>query len=385
MAERRDYYEVLGVARDADGESIKRAYRKMAFEYHPDRNPDDPEAEQKFKEAAEAYEVLRDPQKRERYDRFGHEGMAGNGFEGFHNAEDIFSTFGDIFSEFFGFGGGARSRGPRPRAGADLRYNLSVSFRDAAKGTEVELKIPKRVQCQRCEGQGAEPGTSPETCQQCGGSGHIQQSQGFFRVSVACPVCRGQGQVITSPCKECRGSGQVQEVRELSVRIPAGVDHGSRLRLRGEGEPGQYGGPPGDLYVVVHVEEDKTFRRQGQDLVITKEISFVQAALGDTIEVETLDEPERMEIPRGTQSGEVFKLHDCGLPYLGSSHKGDLLVEVRVLIPRNLSKKQQELLREFQRLEEEKPMQKVKGFFSKKKKKDEKSRKDEKSDKAAEG
>ncbi|EFL51889.1 chaperone protein DnaJ [Solidesulfovibrio fructosivorans JJ]] len=361
----RDYYEVLGVGRDADDETIKKAYRQMAFKFHPDRNPDDPEAESKFKEAAEAYEVLRNAETRARYDRFGHEGLGGNGFGGFGSTDDVFSAFSDIFGEFFGFGGGRSSRGPRPQAGNDLRYDLTVTFRDAAKGTEVTLKIPKNVECQACHGSGAEPGTSAETCKQCGGTGQVVQSQGFFRIAVTCPICRGEGKVITSPCRECKGKGYTREVRELKVRVPAGVDDGSRLRLRGEGELGMHGGPPGDLYVILHVEADKVFERDGQNLLLRTEISFVQAALGHKIEVPTLDGNETMDIPRGTQSGEVFSLRGLGLPVPGTSRKGDLLVEVTVVTPKSLTKKQEELLREFEKLDEQKPMKKVKDFFKK--------------------
>jgi molecular chaperone DnaJ len=360
----RDYYEVLGVARDAGDDDVKKAYRQMAFKYHPDRNQEDPEAESKFKEAAEAYEVLRNPETRARYDRFGHEGLGGNGFGGFNSSEDVFSAFSDIFGEFFGFGGRS-ARGPRPQAGNDLRYDLTVPFRDAAKGAEVTLKIPKNIQCHVCGGSGAEPGTSPETCKQCGGTGQVIQSQGFFRIAVTCPICRGEGRVVTHPCRECHGRGVTRQVRELNVRVPAGVDDGSRLRLRGEGEPGQHGGPPGDLYVILRVEPDKVFERQGQNLVLREEITFVQAALGRKLEVPTLDGVETMDIPKGTQSGEVFSLRGLGLPVPGTSRRGDLLVEVTVSTPKNLSKKQEELLREFEQLDEQKPMKKVKNFIRK--------------------
>ena len=363
MTPRKDYYKLLGVPGDASDEEIKKAYRRLAMKFHPDRNPDDPEAEARFKEAAEAYEVLRDPQKRAHYDRFGHEGLNGAGFQGFRSTEDIFSTFSDIFGEFFGFG--STSRGPRPQPGADLRYNLTLAFRDAAKGAEVDLQIPRNEKCESCDGSGAAAGTRPETCRQCGGRGQVHQAQGFFRITVTCPVCQGQGEIITSPCGECHGRGIVRRTRELKVRIPAGVDNGSRLRLRGEGEPGIYGGPPGDLYVVIHVEDDEVFRRQGQNLVVSKEISFVDAALGARIEVPTLEDPVPMDIPKGTQSGHVFKIGGLGLPHLGSSHRGDLLVEVNVKIPTSLTGRQEELLREFARLEENRPMKKVKRFFNK--------------------
>lgn len=361
-----DYYEILGVPKDASEDEIKKAYRQMAFKYHPDRNPDDAESESKFKEAAEAYEVLRDPQKRARYDRFGHQGLGDTGFGGFSSTEDIFGTFSDIFGEFFGFGGASRGgRGPRPQAGNDLRYDLRVSFRDAAAGTEATLKIPKHVSCAECDGTGAAPGSKAETCRQCNGMGQVQQNQGFFRIAVTCPVCRGEGTVIANPCPRCKGKGVTPDVRELKVRIPAGVDDGSRLRLRGEGEPGMHGGPPGDLYVVIYVEEDKVFRRQGQDLVVTLEMNMVQAALGDKLKVPTLEGEETMDIPKGTQSGEVFSLRGKGLVHPGRSQRGDLLVEIIVNTPKSLSKKQEELLREFLALEEDKPLKKVKNFFKK--------------------
>ncbi len=359
---KRCFYEVLGVEKTAGEDEIKRAYRKLAFEYHPDRNPDDDEAESKFKEAAEAYDCLRDADKRARYDRFGHEGV-GNGYsQGFTDVHDIFDSFSDIFGDLFGFG---RSRGPRPQAGADLRYNLTVSFRDAAKGAEVDLKIPRETTCPECKGTGAEPGTEPEICQQCGGSGRVQQAQGFFRIAVTCPVCRGQGRIIEKYCAKCRGRGSVPETRDLKVRIPAGVDDGARLRLRGEGEAGLHGGPAGDLYVVINVEYDKTFRRHGQNLVVLAEVSMIQAALGAKVQVSTLDEPVTVDVPKGTQSGEIFRLRGLGLPHVGSGAKGDLLVEIRVLTPTRINKRQEELLHEFAKIEDEKPLTKAKDFFKK--------------------
>ncbi|NDV26990.1 molecular chaperone DnaJ [Desulfovibrio sp. JC010] len=363
---KRCYYEVLEVTRESQEGEIKRAYRKKAMEFHPDRNPGDAQAEENFKEAAEAYDVLRDPEKRSRYDRFGHEGVNGmnGGFGGFQSSEDIFGAFGDIFGDIFGFSGGGRG-GSRMQAGSDLRYNLTVSFRDAAKGTEVELNIPVTDTCDTCDGSGAAPGTTPETCSHCGGRGAVEQTQGFFRISVPCPACNGRGKVITNPCPECHGGGYVRKQKDLNVRIPAGVDNGSRLRLRGEGEAGMNGGPHGDLYVVITVEPDKVFKRQGQDLVLSTEITFVQAALGYKLEIPTLDDPIEMDVPKGTQSGEVFQLRGLGLPYLGSSHKGDLLVEVKVKTPTGLSSRQEELLREFEALDEEKPMKKVKKLFKK--------------------
>ena len=344
----RDYYDVLGVARDASEDEIKRAYRKLAFQNHPDRNPGDAEAEQRFKEAAEAYEVLRNPEKRARYDQFGHAGT-GNDFQGFGSAEDIFAHFGDIFGDMFGFSmGGSRRAGPRPTPGADLRYNLRISFAQAAKGDEVSLSIPRQVTCSDCNGSGAAPGSSRETCRQCGGSGQVRNAQGFFQFVVPCPTCHGEGYIIPKPCPRCRGKGTVQQMRDLSVRVPAGVDTGMRLRLRGEGEAGSNGGPNGDLYVFIEVEDDKTFDRQGQDLVLHRNISFVQAALGHTLEVPGLDGPLELKIAKGTQSGTVLRLPGKGLPYVGQKRTGDLLVEVLVTTPTNLSARQEELLREFE-------------------------------------
>ncbi len=341
------YYEVLEVTREASDEEIKKSYRRLAMMYHPDRNPDNPEAEVKFKESAEAYDVLRDAERRARYDRFGHAGVSGNAGGGFGSAEDVFSHFSDIFGDLFGFSGGGGAH--RAMRGADLRYNLKISFAQAATGDEVVLQLPKRVLCPDCEGSGAAPGTSPETCKHCNGAGQVRRSQGFFQLSTPCPVCRGEGQIITKPCPRCKGQGILNESRELSVRIPAGVDTGTRLRVRNEGEMGVNGGPAGDLYVVISVDQDKTFRRQGNDLIYVQEISFVQAILGHRLEVPSLQGNVTLEIPRGIQSGTVLRIKDEGMPILGRDKRGDLLVEVKILTPTRISEKQEELLREYEK------------------------------------
>lgn len=363
MAE-RDYYEVLGIDRSADQDAIKKAYRQLAFKYHPDRNPDDPDAEDKFKEASEAYDVLQDAEKRARYDRYGHAGVNGNA--GFSSNEDIFSHFSDIFGDLFGFSrmGGA-GRANRPQSGADLRYNLDLDFRDAAKGGEVKISIPKRVACDECSGSGAAPGTSAATCPQCNGMGQVRRSQGFFQVAMPCPQCHGTGRIIPTPCPKCMGDGSVEQVRELSVNIPAGFAFAPQTQSVACIDSGINGGPPGDLFVVLHVSDDKEFERQGQDLLLMREISFVQAALGAKIEVPTLDEPINLEIPKGTQNGQFFRISGAGLQYPGQSRHGNLLVEIRVVTPTHLSSAQEKLLREFASLEEKKPLNKAKKVFKK--------------------
>lgn len=360
---RRDYYEILEVQRTASGEEIKRAYRKMAMACHPDRNPDDPEAEKKFKECAEAYDVLRDPDKRSRYDRYGHAGVTGQ--QGFSSTEDIFSHFGDIFSDFFGFGRSARRGANQPQRGHDLRFDLGVTFIQAAKGDTVTIKVPRNVTCPECDGQRTAPGTSAHTCPDCNGLGQVRHTQAFFQFAAPCPSCRGQGQYIPSPCPRCRAQGQVQETRELSVRIPAGVDNGNRLRLQGEGESGLNGGPPGDLFVVLHVKDSGEFQRDGQNLFLSRKISFVQATLGHTIEVPTLDDPVQLDIPAGTQTGEVFRIQGKGLPYPGRDRVGDLLVEIAITTPVKINARQEELLREFAAIEENRPMTKAKKLIKK--------------------
>ena len=359
-----DYYEVLGIAREASEEEIKKAYRSLAMQYHPDRNPDNPEAEQKFKEAAEAYEILRDKEKREMYDRYGHAGVSGAaGGHHFGNNEDIFSHFSDIFSDLFGFSGMGASSANRPQAGASLRYNHKLSFRQAAKGDTIKITIPRREHCPECSGSGAKLGTSPEHCDSCNGSGQMLRRQGFFHLAVPCPHCQGRGKVISAPCPRCVGHGHIDQNRELSVKIPAGVDTGARLRLRGEGEAGVNGGPNGDLFVDLYVEDDHIFDRNGQDLILNHDINFVDASLGAKLRIPTLEHETELEIPKGTQSGSVLRLSGLGLPHPNSQRKGDLLVQVNVRTPTSLSKRQEELLKEFHALEQNKPSQKLKKII----------------------
>jgi molecular chaperone DnaJ len=345
---KRDYYEVLGVTRNSSEDAIKKAYRKLALQYHPDRNPDNAEAEERFKEASEAYEVLQDPEKRELYDRYGHDGLQNAGFQGFQGFDDIFSNFGSIFEDFFGFGGGRRSSRSAPRAGADLRYNLPIAFEEAVFGTEKVLEFEKQETCVHCLGKGTAPGTQPTTCRTCGGVGQVERRQGFFAVRTPCPHCRGQGSIITTPCPECRGGGHMQTLKKLSVKIPAGIDEGGRLRLVGEGEEGSNGGPAGDLYVLVHVEQHDFFERHGNDIHCEVPISFPQAALGADIDVPSLyEEHQTLTIPRGTQTGQTLVLRNSGIPDVRSGRRGDQIVHVVVKTPKNLTERQEELLREF--------------------------------------
>ncbi len=351
--EDKDYYKILGVPRNASEEEIKKAYRKLALQYHPDRNPGNKEAEEKFKLASEAYEVLRDPEKREIYDRYGIEGLKGTGFTGFRGFDDIFSAFSDIFEDFFGFGT-TYKRKARPRAGADLRYDLKISFYDAAFGKETEIEIPKNVTCEACLGTGAKPGTYPTTCPNCRGTGQITRTQGFFTISTTCGQCHGEGKVILSPCRECRGTGKVRKNKKIQIKIPPGVDNGSKLRIRGEGEEGERGGPPGDLFVFIYVEPHEFFQRDGDDIICQVPISFPQAALGSEIEIPTLDGKKTLTIPKGTESGEIFRIKGEGFPRLKGHGKGDLIVQVVVKTPKNLTKRQEELLREFEEISRKK-------------------------------
>jgi len=362
MTEKRDYYEILGLDNHATDTDLKKAFRKLAVKYHPDKNPGNQEAEEKFKEAAEAYEVLRDPQKRQIYDQYGHQGLEGSGFSGFGGFEDIFSSFGDIFEDFFGFGSGRRSRS-RVQKGSDLRYDLQLSFMDAAFGTETEIDLEKMEGCAAREGNGDEPGTQPESCMHCNGSGQISRNQGFFTVRTTCPSCRGNGQIITNPCSGCRGTGQVAISKKVSVKIPGGVDSGSRLRLVGEGEAGAHGGPPGDLYVFIGVQPHEFFVRENTDVICQITISFVQAALGDKITVPTLEGEKILEVPKGTQPGDIFRFRGEGIPSLRYSSRGDQIIRTVIKTPVNLNKKQEALLKDFAKLESEKLTNKLKNLL----------------------
>jgi molecular chaperone DnaJ len=345
-----DYYDVLGVDRTATDTQIKSAYRKLALQYHPDRNPGNKEAEEKFKEAAEAYAVLADPQKRGMYDRFGHAGVSsGAGAGGFDPT--IFADFSDIFAglgDAFGLGDifGARRRRGGPQRGADLRYDLEITFEESAKGTETKVQIPREETCESCSGSGAAPGTSSETCAQCRGTGQLRYQQGFLTVARPCPNCRGTGKVIPKPCTTCRGAGRVGRERQLTVKIPPGIATGQRLRLYGEGEHGSAGGPPGDLYVVVHVQEHPFFHREGDDLYCELPISFPTMALGGEVKVPTLDGREPLKIPSGTQPGARFRVRGKGMPNVSGRGHGDLHVIARTSVPRKLTKEQKHLLEE---------------------------------------
>jgi len=355
MTSKRDYYEILGVEKAVSNGEIKRNYRKQAMKYHPDRNPGDKNAEDKFKEAAEAYEVLKDPQKRRIYDQFGHQGLEGSGFSGFGSAEDVFSSFGDIFGDLFGFSTGGRRSGPRVVKGADLRYDLMLSFMDGVFGTETEIDLEKNEVCAVCGGSRCEPGTHPEPCGHCNGSGQVTRSQGFFTVRTTCPYCRGQGKSIPDPCGKCRGTGQVMVNKRVSVKIPGGVDTGARLRLTGEGEAGVNGGPPGDLYVFIHVKPHEYFQREDTDVICQIELSFIQAALGDEITVPTLEGKQKLVIPAGTQYKDRFRFRGEGIPSLRyKKRRGDQIIEVIIQTPTSINKKQENLLKEFARLEDNK-------------------------------
>ncbi|MBZ5548266.1 MAG: molecular chaperone DnaJ [Acidobacteriia bacterium] len=350
---KRDYYEVLGVTRTASDVEIKSAYRKLAMTYHPDRNPNNPDAEEKFKELTEAYAILADGEKRSLYDRFGHAGVGGGGgaTAGFDPA--IFQDFGDIFGDFFGFGdifGGGGRRRSRTQRGADLREDLNLEFDEAVFGTEKQVKVRRHETCDVCQGSGAAPGKAPVTCRSCNGRGQVRYQQGFFSIARTCPTCQGSGSVITDPCPKCKGEGRMLRERMVEAKVPAGVEDGTRIRFAGLGEAGAFGGPAGDLYVVLHVKEHPFFEREGNDLYCVVPISFPQAALGTEIMIPTLEGDHRLKVPEGTQSGTSFRIRSKGVPVLNGHGKGDLFVEVRVQTPGKLSKRQRELLAELAQL-----------------------------------
>ena len=343
---KRDYYEILGVERSADEREIKKAYKRLAMKFHPDRNPDNQEAEEKFKEAKEAYEILTDAQKRAAYDKFGHAGVDPNqaGPGGFGGGADFGDVFGDIFGDIFG--GGRRSQ--RAARGADLRYNMELTLEEAVRGVSKEIKVPTLVECDECHGSGARSGTSAQTCPTCHGSGQVQMRQGFFAVTQTCPHCHGKGKIVTDPCRKCHGDGRVQKTKTLSVKIPAGVDTGDRIRLAGEGEAGEFGAPAGDLYVQVHVKEHPIFVRDGNNLFCEIPISFTTAALGGEVAVPTLDGKVMLKIPGETQTGRMFRLRGKGVRSLRSGAEGDLLCKAVVETPVKLSDEQKELLKQLE-------------------------------------
>ena len=347
-----DYYETLGVSSNASMEEIKKAYRKLALKYHPDRNPDNKEAEEKFKVATEAYEVLGDLEKRKIYDRYGAAGLRDSGYSGPGGFDDIFNSFGDIFGDIFGFGGRGGNRGRQgPVAGHDLRYDLNISFYEAVFGAEKEVEIRKKDTCETCEGTGTRPGHQPETCRTCKGMGQVLQAQGPFRIQTPCPHCHGQGKVITEPCDDCRGEGLVAQTRKVKLNIPAGVDSGARMRLTGKGEGGRRGGPAGDLYVIFHVEPHDFFHREDDNIFATIPVSFAQATLGCTIEVPTVHGKKKLQIPAGTQPGKHLILKNEGVPHLRGGGHGNMICEIQVVVPTSLNSRQKELLREFTDIE----------------------------------
>jgi molecular chaperone DnaJ len=351
MADKADYYEVLGVSRTATAKEIAAAYRKKAIKFHPDSNPGDEDATRKFKQAAEAYEVLSAADKRARYDRYGHAGLEGSTTQ-FHDVEDILEAFGDMFGGgIFGdfFGGGRRGR--RAHRGHDIRCEVTLDLEEAARGIDKKVEFERSRACGQCDGSGAAPGSSRETCRRCGGHGQVVQAAGILRVQTTCPTCRGAGTVVARPCQKCRGSGFVASAVKRDVHIPAGVDNGIRLRLSGEGEPSPDGGPPGDCYCFIHVREHALFHRDGSHLVLQLPIAYSQAALGATIEVPTLDGPDALTIPAGTQSGEVFRLRKRGMPDPNGGPRGDLLVQTFIEVPKKLNANQEVLLRQLAELE----------------------------------
>jgi molecular chaperone DnaJ len=367
----QDYYEVLGVSRNADQDTIKKAYRKLAMQFHPDKNPGNKEAEEKFKEAAAAYEVLSNSEKRARYDRFGHAAFSqGAGASGFHNAEDIFANFSDIFGDLFGGGMGARgarsrgrSRSQGPARGSDLRYICEIDLKDVISGADREIEFNTDESCAECSGSGSAKGSQAETCVSCGGAGQVVASQGFFTVATTCPSCQGSGRTIRNPCGRCHGKGRTQVSRKIRVNIPAGVDTGTQLRVSGEGEGGHRGGPAGDLYVELRVRDDERFERHGLDLLGRVEISYLQALLGAELQVETVEGNETITVPAGSNTGERVRLEKKGVPSLRGQGRGSLYYQINVDVPKKLQKDEEKLLREIAKLRGEEVLKPKKGIF----------------------
>ncbi len=366
MSNLRDCYEVLGLARDASADEIKKAYRKLAVQFHPDKNPGNSEAEEKFKEAASAYEILSDPEKRARYDRFGHQGVQGGGGQGFHNMDDIFSQFGDIFGDLFGGGAstGRSRQSNQPRRGADLRYLTEITLKDVLTGLEKEIEFETDENCSGCNGSGADKNSQVSACPTCGGSGQVVARQGFFSMATTCPQCRGEGKLIKNPCRTCRGDGRVQTQRKIRLNIPAGVDNGTRLRVTGEGEGGLRGGPAGDLYVEIRVKDHEIFERDGDHLFARLEVPYIKMLLGGIQRVKTIDGEEDLEIPRLCKPGTSVKMSGQGLPSLRGSRRGDIHFEITPHFPSKLSSEEERLLKELAALTGE--SSKSTGFFSKK-------------------
>lgn len=363
----RDYYEVLSVSRSDDGATIKKSYRKLAMKYHPDRNPDDLEAERLFKECTEAYEVLSDDKKRQIYDTYGHDGLKNSGYQGPGNFEDVFSSFGDLFGDLFGMGAGrGRAKRGGPVQGNDLRYDLTISFMEAVHGVKKEVELTRKDTCWTCEGTGSRPGHKKQSCPSCNGRGQVIRSQGFFQVSSTCPQCHGEGEIVTEPCADCNGAGLVEKTKTVALKIPAGVDTGAKMRLNGEGEGGRRGGAHGDLYVVIHVDPHEFFQRQDDLIFCRFPLSMVNAALGCKVEVPTIHGKKNLSIPAGSQSGERFTLKNEGVNRIRGYGRGDMVVELEVRTPTGLCEEQKKVLKEFDKLcEKHGQNEEHEGFFTK--------------------
>lgn len=368
----RDYYEILGVERTATGEVIAQSYRKLAMQYHPDKNPGDEEALEKFKEAAEAFEVLHNPEKRGIYDRYGHQGlngMNGGGGGGFQDISDIFEAFGDLFgggfADFFGGGGGNNGRGrPRAQRGQDIRILLELDLIEVARGAKKKIEIRRKMVCTMCHGSGARPGTMPEVCGYCGGRGQVVQQAGFFRMQSTCPNCNGAGKVVKQPCPTCRGAGLFPTISQQEIDIPPGIDERTQLRISGEGDESIGGGPPGDCFISVRIREHQVFKMDGKNLICHVPITYSQAALGATIPIPTLEGQQDFKLPSGTQHGDVFRLHNLGLPQMRGDRRGDILVVVQIEVPKTLTPEYEKLLREMAELEHANVLPQRKGFFT---------------------